>query len=165
MLKKFVSSILAIVLLAGCGSKPAADGNDTQSAAASCAEIAANLVNELGLSDVVTEAKSRIVYGSFFNAREGDEDLPVKDAAAYLPSEKNSDTVGVFATDNAESVKAMLDEYLSAQMALSQMYSPDEVFKISNAVIDTSNDGKYVILVVCNDIEEAKAKVAEALGK
>ena len=59
----------------------------------------------------------------------------------------------------------MLDEYLSAQMALSQMYSPEEVFKISNAVIDTSNDGKYVILVVCNDIEEAKAAVAKALGK
>ncbi len=152
------------MLLMGCGAK----GADESSAAVNeqtCAEIAQALVNDLGLTEAVNEAKTRVVYGQFFNAREGDEGLPVTDAAAYLPVDKNSDTVGVFRTDNADAVKAMLDEYLSAQTALSQMYSPEEVFKISNAIVDTSNDGKTIVLVVCNDIEDAKVKVAKALGK
>ncbi len=165
MLKKFVSSMLAIMLLAGCGGNTAADESSSAVNEQTCAEIASGLVNDLGLSDVVNEAKTRVVYGSFFNAREGDEGLPVSDAAAYLPADKNSDTVGVFRTEDAETVKTMLDEYLSAQTALIQMYSPEGLFKISNAVVDTSADGKTVILVVCNDIEDAKVKVAKALGK
>lgn len=165
MLKKFVSSILAIVLLAGCGGKTGSEGGDAEAVAASCAEIASELVNDLNLGDVVTEAKTRVVYGSFFNAREGDADCPVIDAAAYLPSDKNSDTIGVFRTEDAEAVKALLNDYLSAQQALSQMYSPEEVFKISNAIVETSSDAKTVILVVCNDIEEAKKKVNAVLGK
>lgn len=165
MLKKFVSSMLAIMLLTGCGGSAAADEGSSAATEKTCAEIASGLVSDLGLSDVVTEAKTRVVYGSFFSAREGDEGLPVSDAAAYLPADKNSDTVGVFRTDDAETVKTMLEEYLSAQTALSQMYSPEEVFKISNAIVDTSADGKTVVLVVCNDIEDAKVKVAKALGK
>ncbi|MBQ7993678.1 MAG: DUF4358 domain-containing protein [Solobacterium sp.] len=166
MLKKFVSSILAIVLLAGCGSKEGKDqsASETQNQQ-TCAEIAETLVNDLDLGDSVTEAKTRVVYGSFFNAREGDEGLPVTDAAAYLPAEKNSDTVAVFETTDAETVKTLLETYLSAQKALSEMYSPEEVFKISNAVIDTNNDGSLVVLTVCSDIEAAKAKVSEVLGK
>lgn len=166
MLKKFVSSILAIVLLAGCGSKEGKDqsASETQNRQ-TCAEIAETLVNDLDLGDSVTEAKTRVVYGSFFNAREGDEGLPVTDAAAYLPAEKNSDTVAVFETTDAETVKTLLETYLSAQKALSEMYSPEEVFKISNAVIDTNNDGSLVVLTVCSDIEAAKAKVSEVLGK
>ncbi len=166
MLKKFVSSILAIVLLAGCGSKDSKDqgASETQNQQ-TCAEIAETLVNDLDLGDSVTEAKTRVVYGSFFNAREGDEGLPVTDAAAYLPAEKNSDTVAVFETTDAETVKTLLETYLSAQKALSEMYSPEEVFKISNAVIDTNNDGSLVVLTVCSDIEAAKAKVSEVLGK
>lgn len=165
MLKKFVSSILAIALLAGCGGKSDNAGSDTETAGAACAEIAADLVNQLDLGDVVTEAKARIVYGSFFNAREGDEDCPVTDAAAYLPTDKNSDTIGVFRTDDAETVVSMLNDYLSAQKALSEMYSPEEVFKISNAIVETSKDGKIVILAVCNDIEDAKKKINAVLGK
>jgi len=166
MLKKFVSSILAIVLLAGCGSKEGKDqgASETQNQQ-TCAEIAETLVNDLDLGDSVTEAKTRVVYGSFFNAREGDEGLPVTDAAAYLPAEKNSDTVAVFETTDAETVKTLLETYLSAQKALSEMYSPEEVFKISNAVIDTNNDGSLVVLTVCSDIEAAKAKVSVVLGK
>lgn len=165
MLKKFVSSILAIVLLAGCGGKTEGEASQSETPSVSCAEIAADLVSELNLSDVVSEAKTRTVYGSFFNTREGDENSPVSDAAAYLPTEKNSDTVGVFRTDDAETVRTLLEEYLSAQKALSEMYSPEEVFKISNAVVETSEDGKTVILVVCNDIEDAKAKVQAALKR
>jgi hypothetical protein len=167
MLKKFVSSILAVVLLCGCGSKSEDGGSsasDTQNVQ-SCAEIAGTLVKDLDLGDAVTEAKTRIVYGSFFNTREGDESLPVTDAAAYLPAEKNSDTVAVFRTTDAETVKTLLETYLSAQKALSEMYSPEEVFKIANAVIDTNSDGSLVVLTVCSDIEAAKAKVSAVLGK
>ena len=164
MLKKFVSSILAVVLLAGCSGKKADTEKTDNAAAQTCAEIASDLVNELDLQDAVTEAKTRIVYGSFFNAREGDENCPVTDAAAYLPKDKNSDTVGVFTVTDAEAVVNMLNEYLSAQSALSAMYSPEEVFKISNAIVSTSKDGQKVILVVCNDIEAAKKKVDAVLG-
>ena len=167
MLKNFVSSMLAILLLAGCGGSGGSQSGETQSTetAVSCAEMAQTLVNELDMADVVTEAKTRIVYGSFFNAREGDEGLPVSDAAAFVPAEKNSDQVAVFRTDDADTVKNLLNDYLSAQKALSEMYSPEEVFKISNAVIDTSNDGSVVVLIVCNDIEKAKTAAASVLGK
>lgn len=164
MLRKFVSSLLAVILLAGCGSKTETGDNTQAANSASCAEIASSLVEQLALGDSVNEAKTRIVYGSFFNAREGDENLPVSDAAAYLPADKNSDTVAVFKTSDAEAVNEMLETYLSSQKALSEMYSPEEVFKISNAIIETSKDGSLVVLVVCNDIETAKAKVSALLG-
>lgn len=165
MLKKFVSSILAVILLAGCSGSKADTADSAQGGSSvSCAEIASDLVKQLDLGEAVTEAKTRSVYGSFFNAREGDENLPVSDAAAYLPADKNSDTVAVFRTSDAEAVTGMLDSYLSSQKALSEMYSPEEVFKISNAIVETSKDGSLVVLVVCNDIETAKTKVSALLG-
>lgn len=167
MLKKFVSSLLAVMLLAGCGSSSANEPAQEPSASdqTDVAAIAAEIVNDLELNDLVTEAKTRIVYGSFFNAREGDEDCPVTAASAYLPNEKNSDSVGVFSVSDKEAAMALLNDYLSAQKALSEMYSPDEVFKITNAILESNDDGSLIIMVVCNDIEAAKKKVAAVLSK
>ena len=166
MLKKFVSSLMAVMLLVGCGGSSAEEPVQEPAAEkADVAAIAADIVKDLELGDLVTEAKTRIVYGSFFNAREGDEDCPVTDASAYLPNEKNSDSVGVFSVSDNEAAMAMLNDYLSAQKALSEMYSPEEVFKITNAIVESSDDGSLIIMVVCNDIEAAKKKVAAVLSK
>ena len=71
--------------------------------------------------------------------------------------------VGVFATTDVDSCKQSITDYLKNLKQTVQSYSPDEVFKIDNAIIE--DNGKEVIVVVCNDIETAKKEVDSLLGK
>jgi hypothetical protein len=84
------------------------------------------------------------------------------DAALYTSSESgNSDSVGVFYTSDVTTCKKDITDYLNTQKANAQTYNADQVFKISNAIVD--DNGSVVILVVCDDIETAKKAVKDAL--
>ena len=151
MLKKFVSSLLAVVLLCGCAAK-----TSTVSTSVSADSAAASLITKLSLSSL-TSTKDRIIKGMIFN---GDD--VTTDAALYTSSETgNSDSVGVFYTSDVETCKKDVNAYLDTQKANAQTYNADQVFKISNAVIQ--DNGSVVIMVVCDDIESAKKIVKEAL--
>lgn len=151
MLKKFVSSLLAVVLLCGCAVK-----TSTVSTSVSADSAASSLITKLSLSSL-TSTKDRIIKGMIFN---GDD--VTTDAALYTSSETgNSDSVGVFYTSDVETCKKDVNAYLDTQKANAQTYNADQVFKISNAVIQ--DNGSVVIMVVCDDIESAKKIVKEAL--
>ena len=166
MLKKFVSSVLAVLLLAGCAGGKKADA-DAETNASAAADIAAEIVNELNMSDSLSAMKDRAVYGAFLGmVYDNEDDLAVvPDCAAYRGSDNSSDTVAVFRTTDAGAVKDKITSYLADQKANSSMYNPDELFKISNAVVETSAAGDLVILVICEEIEPARAAVNKALGK
>lgn len=153
MLKKFVSSVFVLLLLCGCSTQ-------TGSAADSPARQGAEkLIRRLGMDDTMEEVKPRVVKGLFFQGEE-----IVSDACVYYSSlNGNKDTVGVFYTDDAETCMKYLQEYLKDQKAKTESQYPEEVFKISNAVLD--ENGKVVVLVVTSDIEEAKKQVKQFLGK
>jgi len=155
MLKKFVSSVLAVVLLAGCGKSSEAAPSSTMTASGMCAEI----VENLGMENM-QEIKQRNVIGLFLA---GEREIS-SDCSAYMSTTSgSSDTVGVFVTEDTDQVIEYVNEYLEEQKAQTQTYFPEEVFKISNAVVE-SND-TTVILVVADDIEKAKQEALALLGQ
>lgn len=165
MFRKFVSSLLVLAMLAGCSGKGSSDAGETPEQ--SCSEIASGIVTDLGLNDSLTEMKDRAVYGAFLGLVYDDEAAlkEVPDCAAFRGSDNSSDTVAVFKTTDAADVKDKLNAYLADQKANVSMYNPDELFKISNAVLETSADGGMVILVICEEIEPARAAVNKVFGK
>ncbi len=165
MLKKFASSLLVVMLLMGCGTKPSASnvvpgGTETAVSNDSAEQEAEKLVDELKLTDEMTLAKERVMLGMVFG---GDADA-VKSGALYLSSETgNSNTVGVFQTDDVKKCEDYINAYLETQKASTETYYPEEVFKISNAIIQ-DNGKDCVVLVICEDIENAKKMVSDYLS-
>lgn len=147
MLKKFVSSILCILLLAGCGSSTSAG----QAASAQ----AESIVSQLNLSDKMDKVEDRIIKGLFFF-----EEGTLKDSSVYIANDKSADIVAVFQSDDTAEVKDKINTYLATAKEQMQNYYPDEVFKIDNAIVQEAGD--KVVLIVTNDIENAR-KIAESV--
>ena len=158
MLKRFVISLAAVMLmLTGCGSK---DSSGEATADVSVSGMAAKLVEELGLKDSVSEMKERAMYGGFFDM----DKETVTEGTVYLDSSGKSDTVGVFRTTDQAKCREYLNTYVETIKKQSEVYSPEEVFKISHALIqDYGKD--IVVILICSDIEAAKTACDKAFGK
>ena len=149
MLRKFVSSLLVLFLLVGCGSSTSAGASPQKDAEA--------IVKELNLSDKMDQIQDRVVKGLFFF----DEGV-IEESAVYIANDKSADVVGVFKATDTAAAKEKIDQYLASAKEQMQNYYPDEVFKIDNAIVE-DKDGK-IILIVTNDIEAARKKAQELLG-
>ena len=94
------------------------------------------------------------------------EDL-TDDKVAYLASDKgNSNTIAVFVADEDTSVDVLrqhLLTYLDSQKVTIENNYPTEVFKISNAVLE--DNGRVIVLVVTDNIEDARKYVNDILEK
>lgn len=150
MLKKFVSSVLAVFLLCGCSSGEVATTSSKQDAK----EMASTIVKNLNLEETMNEQKERVVNGLFF-FDEGE----IKDCALYLSSDKSADVVGVFKTDQMDDSLAKVEEYVKTMKQMTLNYTPEELFKIDNAVLVHNND--TIILIVCDQIEDAKTQAEQ----
>ena len=151
MLKKFVSSILCVLLLAGCGATSAGS-------AVSAEKEAEQIVSELGLSDKITQMDERVVKGLFFF-----EEGMVEDAKLYMDSTNQStDLVGVFKTSDPAAVKSKVNDYLTSLKETAQMYNPEEAFKIDHAIIKEASD--QVVVVIAEDMEQAQKIVDSVLN-
>ena len=149
MLKKFVSSVLAVILLVGCSSA------DSTASRKPAAEVAAKIVKDLKLEDSVQEASSRVVNGLLF-FDEGD----ITDGSLYL-SQNKGDTVAVFYTEDTDKVMAKTEEYLRTLKAQLETYAPSEVFKVDNGIV-ASGDG-IVLVIICDDLQSAKEEAETIL--
>ncbi len=147
MLKRFVSSLLAAALLAGCSS-----GGGVS------ADAAGRIVKDLGLTARMDKMDESASDGLFFF-----DEGTVTSSSLYLANDKSADAVGVFETKDTESTRKAIKTYLETTKAQNQSYNPEEVFKIDNAVVE--DDGKTVIMVVCDDLESAKKIVKDLLKK
>lgn len=155
MFKKFVSSLVALVLVCGCSSSSVS----TASAELDIKATAKQLVSDIGLTDTMDElSNDRQVMGLFLF----DTDT-VSESSVYIANNQSADIIGIFKTSNVDSCKASIKTYLENQKAQMQNYYPDEVFKIDNAYLE--DNGTIVILAVCKDIELAKKKADAILGK
>lgn len=159
MLKKFVSSMLALLMITGCAGQGSAESGSRHEPVAAMAD---RLVENLGM-DELKEVKERVMYGMFFEMTKETEDNFVTGGKVYRGEDKNADTIGVFETTDTDRCVEYLHRYLETQKANSQMYSPEEVFKIDNAVLETSEDGSVVVLVISSEIEKAQTAVNELL--
>ncbi len=148
MLKKFVSSVLAVMLLAGCGEQQSVSSKKDAN------EMASAIVSNLEMNESMSEQKARVINGLFFF-----EEGEVEDSALYLSNEKSADVVGVFKTTNMDESLTKVDDYVKTMKQMTLTYTPDELFKIDNAIVVHNND--TIILIVCDQIEAAKAQADE----
>ena len=140
---------MAVLLLVGCGSS---------SGSAKPSTAAEQLVKNLNLSSKMDAMDESQTQGLFFFA-----DGAVKSSSLYLANDKSADIVGVFEAEDVSSVRESVETYLETTKLQNQTYNPEEVFKLDNAVID--DNGKTVVVVVCDDLESAKKEVKSVLGK
>ncbi len=148
MLKKFVSSFLALMILVGCSGGSSSSRNSAES-------IAQGLIKDLKLEDKVAATEQRILQGLMFFPED-----TVDDASLYLSNDKKADVVGVFHLKDAKRSQEVLDcveayrQTLKAQM---ESYAPGETFKVDSAIVEVIND--YVIFVICDSLEDARKAV------
>lgn len=155
MMKKLLILLLCF-MMTGCSSNTASSIVVEESQA----EIEARqLISILNMdNEDMQRVKDRVVLGMVFS---GDKDV-VKDSCMYRSNEEgNYDTVGVFYSDNMESLKSYIEDYLSTLKSDCNKNYPQEVFKISNAII--SNNDDTLILIIATDIESAKEEVNNIL--
>ncbi len=153
---RFVLKLALCVSLLLCGCSKADNGKGNKQS--NVQDIADELVAVLNLQDEVETAKPRIVKGMLFA---GDD--VVDESAVYMPVDStNCDIVGVFRTSKVKLCREYLQEWLTDRKEELEIYYPSQVFKISNAVL--VNSRTTVILVVCENIEDAKVYAEKKLG-
>ena len=140
MLKKFVSSLLVILVLVGCSS-----GGGSSSSKATAGDIAASLVKDLKLEEKVVSTEDRIIQGLMFFPEDS-----VEESALYLSNDKKADTVGVFKAKDAEKCKECIETYRETLKSQMQSYAPGETFKVDSAIIEEKNG--FVIFVICDNL-------------
>lgn len=163
MLRKYVSSLLVLFLLCGCTVRqvegeiiPTANQEETD--VSQEVAIAEKIMETLGNSDEMTRIKNRMMVGMLLDGNSS----VVKGGVLYLAKEEdNADAVGVFDTDQLDECRTYVQQYLSDQKLKAEYYSPDEAFKVSNAVL-MDDESSRIILIIHKDIENAR-KIAQQL--
>lgn len=165
MLKRFVSSLFVLICLCGCKPQVTGEiipvGSEKEDVNSATFEMAVTLMDEMNIRDAMTQITSRKMTGMLFDGSQTD----IYSGVLFLSNkEGNTDTVGVFETDDLDACKECLTAYLADKKSEVEIYNPDETFKISNAII--SDNGKdTVIVVVTSDIEKARKAVNQILDK
>ena len=149
MLRKFVSSVLAVMLLAGCGGTQNTDSHEP------AADVAARIVKDLHLEENVAETTDRMLNGLLF-FDEGD----ISEGTLYL-SQNKADTVAVFYTEDPDKVMEKTKVYLKTLKAQLETYAPSEVFKVDNGIVE--HNDYMVLVIICDDLQSAKEEAEKIL--
>ena len=169
MFRKFVSSLLIILLLVGCSSKsadekPAENEENSEEATEetkSVGDMADYLVDTLNFDTEMSEQRENTMMGMLFQM---DKEC-VTGGKLYLSSDKKSDTVGVFETNDAGKCIDYINAYIGTLKDTANNYTPEETFKIDKAIVEENSDGSIVAFVICDEIEVAKNEINGLLGK
>lgn len=137
MLKKFVSSILILLLLIGCNNNKI-----------NIIDKANELITELNLKDVVVEIESNSIEDFFYL-----DDGTLEYGIFYISNINTSDMVGIFKAKNNDELENNIKEYLENVKVKNINYFPKEVEKLNNAIIKEKSG--YVYLIVSNDQNKA----------
>lgn len=164
MLKRYVSSALVLTLMCGCTKQVTGEiipvGSEREDSNSDEYEMAVKLMEETGMKESLTQITTRKMTGMLFD---GDGSF-IQGGVLFLSNkEGNTDTVGVFTTDDISACREDLSDYLTDKKSEVEIYNPDETFKISNAII-ADNGKDRVVMVVSSDIEKARKSVNDLLG-
>lgn len=157
MQKKLIAVLIGFCLACGCSSTRASVSKTEEKTEAEV--ICEQLIDTLAMSNM-SRVKDRVILGMIFG---GDQSV-INDACMYRSDEDgNYDMVGVFYSDNMDECKNYVDEYLLTIKDESNIYYPQEVFKISNSI--EKHDDEKLILIICDDIESAREHVVDLVGE
>ena len=159
MLKKFIV-VLTLCFLVGCTTRRNTSVTHDTNRVLDAGKVASQLLRKLNLSDSMEQVSDKVMDSVFMQG----EDL-TDDKVAYLATDKgNSNTIAVFVEDTSVDVlRQHLLTYLDTQKVTIENNYPTEVFKISNAILE--DNGRVVILVVADNIEDARKCVNDILEK
>ena len=161
MLKKLVL-VLTLCFLVGCTTRHNTSVTRDTNRVLDAGKVASQLLRKLNLSVSMEQVSDKVMDSVFMQG----EDL-TDDKVAYLASDKgNSNTIAVFVADEDTSVDVLrqhLLTYLDSQKITIENNYPTEVFKVSNAVLE--DNGRVVVLVVADNIEDARKYVNDILEK
>ena len=136
MLKKFVSSLL-VILLIGCTSS-AIDINN----------VSTELVKNLKLEDTVVKLDNKEIENLLYL-----DEGSIKKGVFYISNENTSDMVAILKGNNNKALLEDVNEYIEVLKTQNNNYFPEEVDKLNNAIIK-EKDG-YIYLIVSNNQELA----------
>ncbi len=149
VLKTTCMAVLLCGVLAGCGGKKEPAKTELS---IDTAKLAEQLNKEAVTSDTLAEASSSIIP-TIYMIDAGD----IANASAYTSSGATACEVAVIELKDAakaEDVKKLFETRVKNQSDLYASYNAGEVDKLDKAVIDT--EGKYAVLVVCDDAAKAQ---------
>lgn len=160
-----VMTVIAAVVLAGCGGENAAKENEDGAnladrlAAAGTEEIAVYLQEGIEFEDVMQSLDSDIAM-SLYNLT----DEQVSESYMIGSTGATAEEIAVFKIKEGqeEAVENACGERIEAQKAVFEDYVPKEMEKLSKPVMVA--EGSTMIVVVCNDAEKA-AKLIDDFGK
>lgn len=160
-LKKFLAAaaapVMLIAALTGCSGGN--EGEKTADVAPS--QVVKAVLAEVPIDSGVEKDKSEV--GDYYSGLDTDS---VEDAAfALCGSAARPDEIAVIKCSSAEaadSAKTALQSRLDAQKELYETYTPDEFYKLEDAVIYSK--GKYAIFIALSDSEKAKSIVEKELS-
>jgi len=115
--------------------------------------FAATLLAKIEFGDIMTEVDddaAGVLY-SLYGLTENDYD----DLSVYMSTGATAEEIAVISVENedqAAKVGAVLVDRIDAQIKSYENYAPDEVEKLSNAIVEQVDD--VVILIVCEDYEQ-----------
>ncbi|MBW9213052.1 MULTISPECIES: DUF4358 domain-containing protein [Terrabacteria group] len=146
MKSKFFLCLLLMLSLAACSIKNGAS-------ISSCEQLASHLLKDLDQKDQLERVKDRVVKGLFFQ-----NEQPYEEAVIYRSrKEGTAEMIAVIRTKKKDKVKVNLKDYLVELKRKMVNQYPNEVFKVSNAVLSEADE--YVVLVIHDNIELASQKV------
>ena len=156
MVKKILGIILSFFLLCGCTTVSQTSTNSSTETTQSEIETK-QLASALDMEKLV-KVKNRVVLGMVFG---GDKDA-VKEASMYRSNaDGNYDMVAIVYPKDLDACLNYIDDYLNTLKTECNKNYPQEVFKISNAIVK-HNDSK-IIVVITSDIENARVEVEKIL--
>lgn len=148
------AAVLAVAVLAltGCGKGSGSDVTIDP------AKLADSLNTSVITNDKLTQTSSDMLGTIYFF-----EDGQVVNSKAYMSSGATADEICIAEAKDADAANAVVKLFktrVENQKNLYKSYNADEVTKLDSAIIDS--EGKYAVLVVCDDYEKAKTLLKDA---
>ncbi len=151
-LKKIILPMLltaAMLVMTGCSGS----SNKSSDVTIDTASLASELVEKTVTSDTLTEAQSSMLSTIYYI-----EDSQLASGTAYMSSGSTACEIAVIECKEASQtgdVEKLFETRVQNQSDLYASYNAGEVTKLDSAIIKST--GKYTILVVCDDTDEAES--------
>lgn len=150
-MKKFLALLLSAlsvtVLLASCNNSVKAIDVE---------QAADTLYQNLTYDDELNPLDQNMLYTTYSDLKEED----VVKAKVYVSSSATAEEIAVFEAKDAEAagrIKSVMDGRVAEQTDIYADYAPDEVQRLSKAVV--RQKGNYVVLLVAKDADKAAQEV------
>lgn len=168
MKRRFLTALLAVLCFAAvsCGNtEPASDTEsaDVQAISEDIApsEVTSSILAEITINSAIEKGIDDLsVYFT-------DLDIAALESASYYMCASGAypDEIAVFkfsSAELAEQGKAAVEARLEKQISVYESYTPDEMYKLDDAVIEVK--GNYVYYLVTSDNSKAKEIVEDLIG-